>query len=91
MRLVQSNLVNAVQSASHDGGGGPVQIAQAKAKQGARIFRDIGMEAINAKLYVARSIVPAAKNGLNVRVTSHRADVARSGIRDVKLVGAEPI
>jgi hypothetical protein len=58
MRLVQGNLVNAVQSASHHGGGGPVQICQAEAKQRARIFRDIGMEAIDAKLYVSRSVVP---------------------------------
>ena len=91
MRLIQGNLGNAVQSAGHHAGGGPVHVGQAKAQQCAGTLRDIGMEAVGAEFNVVRCIVPAAKNSLDVSVGGHGDYVAGTGIRSVKLVGADPV
>src|SRR5208337_1511140 len=91
MRFIQRNLVNAVQSGSDHRGSSAVHIAQAEAKQCAGTFRDKGMKAIDAELNIVRSVEPAAEHGLDVSVGGHGADVACTGVGNVKLIATDAI
>ena len=91
VRLVQGDLVDAVQSGGHHGRGGPVHVRQAEPEQRAGRLGDVGMEAVGAQGHVGRAAVAGAEHRLDVRVAGDGADGARAGVGDVELVGTEAV